>query len=373
MFSLEKFYDVIYKNLLDPADIGYFYFGDFGSVSAGDFTKGIPKFKNDSVTLFYDQEPIYSKDFTALTTSSENERICYFNQLVNDPQKLLLFANSEYSSEKDVLLKSTTLKDWYYFFHGFAALDWYRNFEYQPPNRNFTKVFITFNNLYTEKRSYRLGLVAQLLENNLDGYISLPVDPARIKKEIFSPNCLLSVDSKKLVLKNLMSSPKLIIDTDSPHGALSAEVELDTLAQGLFHLVTETVFYDSKLHLTEKVFKPIVARRPFFLVGAPGNLAYLKSYGFRTFNHWIDESYDTETDNDQRIAKIVREVTRLCQLSPAELEQIYREMQAVLDYNFEWFYGGFKQVIVNELVDNFAQHVSNTNINYNEVKYRLAR
>ena len=48
-------------------------------------------------------------------------------------------------------------------------------------------------------------------------------------------------------------------------------------------------------------------------------------------------------------------------------------MQAVLDYNFEWFYGGFKQVIVNELVDNFAQHVSNTNINYNEVKYRLAR
>ena len=49
------------------------------------------------------------------------------------------------------------------------------------------------------------------------------------------------------------------------------------MSLGLFHIVTETIFYDNKLHFTEKVFKPIVARRPFFLVGAPGNLAYLKS------------------------------------------------------------------------------------------------
>jgi hypothetical protein len=36
MFSLEKFYDVIYKNLLDPLDIGYFYFsGSTAPASTG--------------------------------------------------------------------------------------------------------------------------------------------------------------------------------------------------------------------------------------------------------------------------------------------------------------------------------------------------
>jgi hypothetical protein len=122
---------------------------------------------------------------------------------------------------------------------------------------------------------------------------------------------------------------------------------------GLFHVVTETIFYDEKLHLTEKIFKPIVARRPFFLVGAPGNLAYLKSYGFKTFDHWVDESYDSETEPDQRLVKIVNELDKLCKLSESELMQMYEEMQEILEYNFNWFYTGFREQITNELVDNF--------------------
>lgn len=358
---------------MDPADIGYFYFDDFGSVKPSNFSKGIPKFKNNSFAVFYDQEPIYSKDFNLLFTSTDNERIEYASKLVNDPNQFLLFANSEYSLEKDVLLKNTSLKDWYYFFHGFASLDWYRNVQYQPPIRNFNKVFITFNNLYTEKRSYRLNLVARLLEQNLDGLISLPVNQTAVKQELFSPNCLLSVDSKKLVLKYLLNAEPFIIDTSTPTGTLSANIDLEVLSQGLFHLVTETVFYDQKLHLTEKVFKPIVARRPFFLVGATNNLAYLKRYGFKTFDRWIDESYDAELDNDKRIAKIVNEVSRLSQMTTSELNKIYQEMQYVLDYNFEWFYGTFKQLIVNELVDNFAKIINNPLIDYNDIKYRLAR
>jgi hypothetical protein len=382
MFSLEKFYDVVYKNLLDPADVGYFYFSNFGSLAPADFSKGVPEFRRDYCVLFYDQEPIYNKDLELLQHNSDNERLAYFNKLVTDTDiidKFVVFANSEHSDEKQQFLTANpAVNDWYYFFHGFAALDWYRNIEYHPPIRNFTKVFITFNNLFTEKRSYRLNLIARLLDKKLDGYISLPDSGNRIKQEIFSPNSLLSVDSKKLILKTLLpDTPRLIIDTDQPHGALSAEIDLGVLAQGLFHLVTETVFYDQKLHLTEKIFKPIVARRPFFLVAAPGNLAYLRSYGFRTFDCWVDESYDLETDPDQRIIKIIHEVERLCKLSPADLQTIYADMQETLDYNFEWFYGGFKKCIVNELVDNFDQCLSSAGIAHSMdvavIKSRLAR
>jgi hypothetical protein len=76
----------------------------------------------------------------------------------------------------------------------------------------------------------------------------------------------------------------------------------------LWNIVTETVFYDNKLHLTEKIFKPIVLKRPFVLVGAPGNLQYLKEYGFQTFDKWINEDYDNEIDPDIRIKKIVARI-----------------------------------------------------------------
>jgi hypothetical protein len=43
-------------------------------------------------------------------------------------------------------------------------------------------------------------------------------------------------------------------------------------------------------------------------------------------------------------------------MSPALLRQMHQEMQEVLEYNFTHFYTTFKDLIVDELVDNF-EHV----------------
>ena len=123
-------------------------------------------------------------------------------------------------------------------------------------------------------------------------------------------------------------------------------------------MVTETVYFDTKLHLTEKVFKPIVSKRPFFLASTPGSLAYLKSYGFRTFDQWIDESYDLEQDHYIRIEKITEEIARLCAMEPADLIMMHKEMQETLEYNFNHFYTAFKNIIIDELVDNFKELLS---------------
>lgn len=125
--------------------------------------------------------------------------------------------------------------------------------------------------------------------------------------------------------------------------------------------MSETIFYQNKLHLTEKIFKPIVACKPFILVGAPGNLAYLKSYGFKTFDRWIDESYDNIKDPDDRIDKITNELQRLSSLSLTELRVMEKEMRDVLEHNFYHFYGDFKSRIVNELVDNFEMCLRQVN------------
>jgi hypothetical protein len=93
------------------------------------------------------------------------------------------------------------------------------------------------------------------------------------------------------------------------------------------------------------------------LAAAPGNLAYLKSYGFKTFDRWIDESYDTIQDPDLRLQAIVDQTQRLCAMSNSELQQMHQEMQPVLEYNFDHLWGNFRHRIVNELVDNFERSI----------------
>ena len=93
------------------------------------------------------------------------------------------------------------------------------------------------------------------------------------------------------------------------------------------------------------------------LAAAPGNLAYLKSYGFKTFDQWIDESYDTIDDPDQRLQAIVDQTQRLCAMSDSDLRQMHQEMQPVLEHNFDHLWTTFRQRIVNELVDNFERSV----------------
>jgi len=397
MFSLESFYKILDRNLFEPLNLTGLCFNKFGSKDPADLAAVYIVRRLTSSTIFYDQEPIYLKDILDLhfkepfipnhfAFSSSGSGLSFV-------EPFLIFANSEISKEKNLILKDFNYNDWYYFFHGFAALDWYRNIRYLPPIRKYSKVFISFNNIYTENRSYRLNLISKIIDKELDhlGYISMNPDDVKnkIKQEIFSSTSKLSIESKKLIFQHFLPNPPtFLIDFDTTHGTFSANDDLETMSLGLFHIVTETIFYDEKLHLTEKIFKPIVSRRPFFLVGAPGNLAYLKSYGFKTFDRWIDESYDLETDPDQRIIKIVNELERICKLPSAQLDKMYEEMQEVLGYNFNWFYGQFKQVIVDELVDNFRRciiqhnagkdssfdsYIKYLHLDFDDVKKRLAQ
>lgn len=369
MFSLDRFYNILHDNLISKFTNGKsVYFYPFGTYQQQNFLNT----KIDSVDpgfgtysqqwhvqnswihcYFFDQEPYY--DYTLPIIRKSQLQPGHFT----GPSRINLLANSEHSKLKNNFVKSNGYYDWYYFYHGFAALDWYRDFQYIEPGsfNRFDKVFICYNHLTSKYRSYRLHLVSSLLEQDLVKSGSVSLFHEGWQKTIEDPNNPLDNRARVKIYKQLRNiSDPLTIDTATPDGTLSASVNFDSLTSALFHVVTETVYFQDKLHLTEKVFKPIVARRPFFLVAAPGNLSYLKSYGFRTFDRWIDESYDQEQDHYVRIEKITFELAKLCAMSPAVLRQMHLEMQEVLEYNFTHFYTGFKDLIVDELVDNF-EHV----------------
>lgn len=96
-------------------------------------------------------------------------------------------------------------------------------------------------------------------------------------------------------------------------------VESDTMEVGTF--------------ITEKTTKTILAKTPFVMLGAVNQLSLLKELGFKTFDKWWDESYDTEKNNDRRIEKLFNTITYINSLSLDELQDIYHEMKDVLEHN----------------------------------------
>jgi len=299
--------------------------------------------------FLYDQEPIFEYFlFNAIKFVNEIES--------GGKIKTIITSEPKY--------QSNNLKLGYYFFHGFAALDWYRGFYALNYNKQVVKQykhdFISFNRLIAGDRSYRIYFVSKLVEEKLltNGLVSFGVAnnaETNWQEVVADPNNLLSERTRMHTKAHLTDINKIVIDNISVPGYASADIPRSNYHLDIdcfWHIVTETVFYYDKLHLTEKIFKPIVSKQPFMLLAAPGNLAYLKRYGFKTFEGIIDESYDLIQDSDQRIEAVVAQLAWYCSLSTEEKQRVIEAIAPIVEYNFHHFYGEFKHIITRELLDN---------------------
>lgn len=390
MLQIDHVYEFFYNNIFkEKFDVFFCNSGvvntvaDFNSIHI--FTPGL---NVQEKIFFYDQEPIVSElsnhyfdmfDFPIGVTPDKIEELSLTDNLPYNmppaPVEALAFLRNNphliykrrwlVTSEKSNLLNGfINQRDYlhlYYFFHGFAALDWYRGFYALNYNKtvikDYTYDYITFNRLVSNDRSYRCYLVSLLAKELLleHGQISfgLTTEQASWQEEIADPNTKLSPKAITQIQLHAPSTP-LIIDNEHILGSASADIPRCT-NDSFWHIVTETVFYYDKLHLTEKIFKPIVMKQPFMLLAAPGNLAYLKSYGFKTFEGIIDESYDSIQDPDQRTEAVVEQLAWYCCLSAEEKRQVIEAIAPIVEYNFHHFYGEFKHIITRELLDNTKQ------------------
>ena len=98
---------------------------------------------------------------------------------------------------------------------------------------------------------------------------------------------------------------------------ISCVVPLTVYNQTNYSIVAETNFDNHYNFYTEKIVKPIMCRRLFIAVSGQHYLKNLRSFGFRTFDGIIDESYDLEPDNHVRWAKAMEQVNWLSQQDPA--------------------------------------------------------
>jgi hypothetical protein len=266
---------------------------------------------------------------------------------------------SEKNSESvTAICKKFNWDSYYYFFHGWAALDWYRGYNrtflIQPwAGRKISKTFLAPNRIVAGERQHRLEVLYHIFKNNMShNHVSCPaICPV---ENISVQDAIKSLTSKYPDIESVFAAQSLPInfagETDHPMHSCWLSL-FDESAESLLYLVTETVATGQRHHLTEKTFKPIALGMPFVIVGTKGSLEYLRSYGFRTFDSIWDESYD-QAEDDVRIERIASLLRSLDELSDEAKQELFEAAHQVIEHNWNHFYGGgFEAVLWAELKD----------------------
>lgn len=109
---------------------------------------------------------------------------------------------------------------------------------------------------------------------------------------------------------------------------------------------------------TEKSYKPFAFKHPWVTWGSAGTLNFLKSQGFETFDHAIDESYDNIKDHYHRLDKIVAVINELNQIVKHDAYYFFdTQSQEKLEHNYNLFYDTdlaykfFEEEIVNPIYE----------------------
>ena len=151
MISYNRFHELFHELFCYPNYLNSYGFYPNFSTSASDICKLTfngrfsYNYDNNGQVFWWSEEPINQKDLEDLHYYSINPTTIPFsnemhgigtNSLVSRIRDfacdvdISIIANSEKSPLKNHLFKKYQYFDWYFFFHGYAALDWFRDFKY---------------------------------------------------------------------------------------------------------------------------------------------------------------------------------------------------------------------------------------------------
>jgi hypothetical protein len=278
------------------------------------------------VLLCYDQEPL---NFDLYQSPNEYEKkhcLPNFNLRTSIPtswQKQWILLHSEKNSSELARYESTgNYAGAYWWSHAVIALDWYRYAQHDQTLQHIDpkKLFLVYAREWSGTRKYRKDFLQMI--------------------KPFDNHCQIgSVNPDQAITS---TSSAIYNSDDFNHTAIS--------------VVLETLFDDPRIHLTEKILRPIACGHPFILAAGPGSLKLLKHYGFETFDPWINESYDNIKNSNDRLLSIVEEMRRISQMSADQQRYVIDSCRAVAKRNQQRFFSGeFFDTIIAELKENVLQ------------------
>ena len=194
-----------------------------------------------------------------------------------------------------------------------VGMNAWKNFEI-PSERKFKKHFLYMNRM---KKHWREDFFWKMYKNNLLDY---------------SEWSWASHEEKDPLHKSIEG---ICINYEESHREMSLLPEYNST---FLSVVPETLFTNDGVSnngtfITEKTEKCLAAGHPFVIVSTPYFLHNLKQLGFKTFDKWINEDYDTFEDPNDRMDCIIDTLHEISQWSTAKCEEVYKEMLPILKHN----------------------------------------
>jgi hypothetical protein len=300
------------------------------------------------IIICHDQEPLqfdlYDKDSEFVTNYVDEINQQYYDIVPPDLfelnlrlampsslQKTCILLHSEINSAELLRYENTgQFQGAYWWSHAVIARDWYRFAEVDQSlkHKDTHKIFLSYCRDTSGSRSYRKDYL-----NLLDHYQLID-------------NCQLSCQ-----------------DTNSNASAIYNAEDFNHTA---ISVVLETIF-DQRIHLTEKILRPIACGHPFILAAGPGSLRLLRSYGFKTFGGYIDENYDEITDSTDRLRAIVKEMRRIVDLPQDQKNQLFEILRSIAAYNQQRF---FSTEFIKQVTEQLERNVESAfNVHCGELNF----
>jgi hypothetical protein len=311
--------------------------------------------ENDFV-FFHDQEPVDSELYHKLF---DEVKLRNWDLQCPLPDCRGHVVVSERGENVELLNQHYGWQPHYYFYHGWACMDWFRGYDRtflipRAADRKPTKTFMSPNRIVAGKRDHRVLFLYNVFKNNLEhNHISAPrvcqyenVDISSIaqKYQHVYQDITTVFDQAQL--------PRLFAGEETQQMTSCWLGNFAEAQDSLVYVPTETVYFGRRTHITEKTFKAIALEMPFVLMAPAGSLEYMREYGFQTFNDIFDESYDQEQDDILRVEKVVKLLKDLDGLSVRERLAIHRACLSAVEHNYNHFYyGGFTDVLWPEILN----------------------
>ena len=225
------------------------------------------------------------------------------------------------------------------YFPDHELLYWHRNQQIPPTPVHTNRRLRDFTVLSRTHKWWRATVMTDLHRAGLldNSYWSYRTDVATNEAETDNPievdTLRIRTDIEQFLRGGPYSCDALTHEQHNDHHI----IETNHFTDSYCNIILETHFDadgSGGAFLTEKTFKAIKHGQPFVVVGCPGSLAALRELGYRTFDHAVDNSYDTIQNNTERWIAVR---SAIAQLKSQDLHAWFESCRSDVEHNQQLF------------------------------------
>ena len=140
---------------------------------------------------------------------------------------------------------------------------------------------------------------------------------------------------------------------------------LNHRAKSKFEIISEYTCADDNVQISEKLSLAILSKIPFVVLGDKGYMNHLKKLGFKTFDKFWSEEYDTLGGND-RIRSLTSTILDIQDNYRATVDeygnyQYSEEMNEILEHNYTHYKDVYAQTLYDRIIHSVCKSISEEN------------